>query len=641
MRRHLARRPTGKQEQRRLSVGAEPRADGTHFRVWAPSSSSVAVVLSEPGGRPIGLPAPLTPHEDGYFQGLVDGARPGTLYWIALEDGSRFADPASRFQPEGPHGPSEVIDPHVFAWTDAEWRGLEERKPIVYEMHVGTFTPDGTFASASRELAALAKLGVSIVEVLPLAEFPGRFGWGYDGVLGFAPTRLYGRPDDFKRFVNEAHAHGLGVVLDVVYNHFGPDGCYLERFSSTYFTEELTDWGRGVNFDGPGSSGVRDYVLANSRYWIEEFHLDGLRLDATQSIKDSSQPHILAEVAETVRQSARPRRTWIVGENEPQDATLLQPAERGGCGLDALWNDDFHHAAMVALTGRREAYYTDYLGTPQEFIAAAKYGFLYQGQWYRWQHQPRGTVTRRLPASAFVAFLQNHDQVANSQAGLRVHKLSTPSKCRAMTALLLLGPWTPMLFQGQEFQASAPFLYFADHHGDLRQAVREGRREFLAQFPSLAVPAIVDTVPDPGDPDSFARCKLDHAERDAHADVWRLHQELIALRRSDPAFSDADHFEVDGTVLAPQAFALRFSAPGRDDRHDSFADRLLVVNLGIDTLLDVLPDPLLSPYPGRQWRTLWSSEDPSYGGAGTPDLVQPDGWRLPPECALVLAPEQA
>ena len=624
---------------RRLPIGAEPRSEGTHFRVWAPAARSVSVVLADGGALAASGPVGLSRVDNGYFEGLVAEARAGDRYWLELGDGTRVADPASRFQPEGPHGPSEIIDPSRFPWRDREWPGITAPAPIVYEMHVGTFTPEGTFSSAVRELPALASLGISTIEILPVAEFPGRFGWGYDGVLWFAPTHLYGSPDDLRRFVDEAHALGLGVVLDVVYNHFGPDGCHLERFSPTYFQDAVTDWGRAINFDGPDSSGVRQYVTANARYWIEEFHFDGLRLDATQSIEDESRPHIIGEIAAAVREAARGRRTWIVGENEPQWAMLLHPPERGGCGIDALWNDDLHHTAMVALTGRREAYYTDYLGSPQEFISAAKYGFLYQGQWYRWQHQPRGTETRDLPASSFVAFLQNHDQVANSQAGLRIHRLSMPAKCRAMTALLLLGPWLPMLFQGQEFQASAPFVFFADHKGALGQAVREGRRRFLSQFPSLAAPAVVDTVPDPSDLDSFMRCKLDHSERERHGHAWRLHQELIALRRSDPAFFDRDRFHVDGTVLTPQAFALRFSGIDRGPTHDPLADRLLVVNLGIDTLLDVLPDPLLSPYPGRTWRAIWSSEDPSYGGAGTPDLVQPDGWRLPPECALVLAPE--
>jgi maltooligosyltrehalose trehalohydrolase len=624
---------------RRLPVGAELMAEGAHFRVWAPAARAAAVVLAHASGEPASPPFPLLASHAGYFEGVVREAVPGTRYWITLDGAEHFADPASRFQPDGPHGPSEIVDPMSFVWTDDTWRGIVERTPIVYEMHVGTFTAEGTFASAMGELPSLAALGISIIEVLPLSEFPGRFGWGYDGVLPFAPTRLYGRPDDFRRFVDAAHALGMGVILDVVYNHFGPDGCFMDRFSPSYFAEKGTDWGRGLNFDGPGCEGTREYVTANARYWIEEFHLDGLRLDATQSIHDSREPHIIAEIAAAVRAAAGARRTWIVGENEPQHTMLLRPSAQAGCGIDALWNDDFHHTAMVALTGRREAYYTDYLGSPQEFVAAAKYGFLYQGQWYRWQHQPRGTDGLRLPPSAFVNFLQNHDQVANSQAGLRVHRLSTPSKVRAMTALLLLGPWVPMLFQGQEFQSSAPFVFFADHAGELGRSVREGRRAFLAQFPSLADPAVVETVPDPSDAESFERCKLDHEERERHAQAWRLHQDLIRLRRAEPAFTDEDRFDVDGTVLTPHAFALRFSDVGRAGTRDPFADRLLV-NLGIDTTLDVLPDPLLSPYPARQWRPVWSSEDPSYGGAGTPDLVQPDGWRLPPECALVLAPDR-
>jgi maltooligosyltrehalose trehalohydrolase len=625
---------------RRLPIGAEPSPEGTHFRVWAPAARSVSVVLAD-DREASSNPAQLSAAAGGYFEGLIAGVSAGARYWFQVDDQGRLPDPASRFQPEGPHGPSEIVDPGQFTWGHLDWPGITSRAPIVYEMHVGTFTREGTFPAALEQLPALASLGISIIEILPIAEFPGRFGWGYDGVQTFAPTRLYGRPDDVRRFVDHAHALGLGVILDVVYNHFGPDGCHLERFSPRYFREKATDWGPAINFDGPDSRAVREFVITNARYWIEEFHLDGLRLDATQSIEDESRPHIIGEIAAMVRHAAGGRRTWIVGENEPQHATLLHPVERGGCGIDALWNDDFHHAAMVALTGRREAYYTDYLGSPQEFIAAAKYGFLYQGQWYRWQHQPRGTQTRDLPASCFVAFLQNHDQVANSQAGLRIHELSTAAKCRAMTALLLLGPWVPMLFQGQEFQASAPFVFFADHQEALGKAVREGRRQFLSQFPSLAVPAVADTVPDPGDLDSFERCRLDHSERERHEAVWRLHQQLIALRRSDPAFFDRDRFDVDGTVLTPHAFALRFSGIGRGSADELLADRLIVVNLGIDTVLDVLPDPLLSPYPGRTWRTIWSSEDPAYGGAGTPELVQADGWRLPSECALVLAPEWA
>jgi maltooligosyltrehalose trehalohydrolase len=381
---------------------------------------------------------------------------------------------------------------------------------------------------------------------------------------------------------------------------------------------------------------VREFVLANARYWITEFHLDGLRLDATQSIEDRSTPNILAEIVSEVRESAGGRKTFIVGENEPQHSHLIRPQAEGGYGLDALWNDDFHHSAMVALTGRREAYYTDYFGTAPEFVAAASRGFLYQGQWYSWQMQPRGSSTRGLPASAFVAFIQNHDQIANSLAGRRVHELASPGRYRAMTALLLLGPWTPMLFQGQEFAASSPFVYFADHYAELADAVRNGRVEFLAQFPSLAGAAAA-LIPDPGDEATFAQCKLNHAERASHAVASALHRSLIALRRDDPAFHDRRRFDVEAAVLTPEAFVLRFSARADDHDRPTMIDRLLVVNLGVERSLPVAPEPLLSPFPARRWLAIWSSDEPAFGGSGVSELMRMDGWYLPAESATVLA----
>jgi maltooligosyltrehalose trehalohydrolase len=539
-----------------------------------------------------------------------------------------------------------VIDPS-FAWTDHDWLGVSEKRPIVYELHVGTCTSEGTCAAAARVLPDLATLGVSIIEILPVAEFPGRFGWGYDGVLPFAPTRLYGRPDDFRRFVNEAHAFGIGVILDVVYNHLGPDGCPMRAFAPEYFSRTGTEWGDGYNLDGPGSGPVREYVLANARYWIDEFHLDGLRLDATQSIHDTTSPHIIAEIAREARRAAGRRRVWIVGENEPQKATLLGSLPDRADGIDALWNDDFHHSAMVALTGRREAYYTDYMGTPQEFVSAARHGFLYQGQWYSWQRQPRGTAARAFGPSAFVAFLQNHDQIANSLEGKRLDQLTSAGKFRAMTALLLLGPWTPMLFQGQEFAASSRFFYFADHRADLARAVRDGRREFLSQFPSLNGEAVL-RVPDPHDEQTFVRSKVDQGERGGgprevrptradHGVTLALHQSLIALRRTDPAFHDDDRFTVDGAVLGPSTFVLRFGTRDTDVTSLSH-DRLLIVNLGIEQTLPIVPEPLLSPYPSRSWSVIWSSEDPRYGGLGISDTIIEDRWHLPGESALVLEP---
>ncbi|MBY0430339.1 MAG: malto-oligosyltrehalose trehalohydrolase, partial [Rhodospirillales bacterium] len=361
-----------------------------------------------------------------------------------------------------------------------------------------------------RALEGLAGLGITVLELMPAADFPGHFGWGYDGVNLFAPTRLYGRPDDFRAFVDHAHGVGLAVILDVVYNHFGPDGNYLKCFAENYVTDRYkTEWGEAVNFDGPDAGPVRTFFLTNARYWIEEFHLDGLRLDATQCFYDASDEHILSALSQTVRQAAGKRRTLLVAENEPQHPRLVRSVKSGGYGLDMLWNDDLHHSAMVALTGRNEAYYKDHAGKPQEFISAAKYGYLYQGQYYSWQSKRRGLPALDLEPWHFVNYLQNHDQVANSAHGWRAHRLTSPGRWRAMTALLLLLPGTPMLFQGQEFSASAPFLYFADHKPDLGRLVASGRAEFLSQFPSVTDPAVQEHLADPRARATFEASRLD------------------------------------------------------------------------------------------------------------------------------------
>lgn len=627
---------------RRLPIGAEPVGQaGTHFRVWAPDAREVAVALvndidsSRQATRSLVEPVPLLdPDADGYFSGTVAAARPGSRYWLQLPTGERFPDPASRFQPDGPHGPSEVVDP-AFAWRDTEWPGVTRPGSVVYELHVGTFTPDGTFAAATRELPALADLGIAIIELMPIADFPGRFGWGYDGVLLFAPTRLYGRPEDVRAFVDHAHALGLAVIQDVVYNHLGPDGNYLRSFARAYFNDTATEWGDGFNFDGPRSGPVREFFRANARYWISEFHFDGLRLDATHAIRDRSPRHIIADLTDEIRKSAPGRRTWTVAENEAQDASLLLPTSEGGGGLDGLWNDDFHHAAVVALTGFREAYYGDYAGQPQEFISAAKYGFLYQGQRSGWQRKSRGSATAGLSGRRFVTFIQNHDQIANSRTGDRLTALTSPGRSRAMTALLLLGPWTPMLFQGQEFASSSPFLYFADHEGDLAAAIREGRRALLAQFASWKSLTTAD-FPDPADEHTFLMSKLVPQERARHTWAVELHRSLIHLRRQDPAFSEADRFSVDGAVLGRAAFVLRYRS---DVASAHLHDRLLVVNFGAHVRLSAPSEPLLAaPQPSR-WRTIWSSEAPAYGGAGVTDPTTDDGWQVAPESASVLAPE--
>jgi maltooligosyltrehalose trehalohydrolase len=611
--------------RRRLPIGAEPTEDGAHFRVWAPLARSVDVVSA------CDAATSLKPEGNGYFSGVA-AVGVGDRYRYRLDGNALHPDPASRRQPEGPHGPSELVDPGAFRWTDRRWPGVRRAGQVIYEMHVGTFTREGTWAAAAGELPALAALGVTVIEMMPVADFPGRFGWGYDGVSLFAPTRLYGSPDDLRRFVDAAHAAGLGVILDVVYNHLGPDGNCLAAFSGAYFTDRYTnEWGQAINFDGADAGPVREFFAANAAYWIEEFHMDGLRLDATQQMFDASPEHVLAVIARRARAAAGDRAVLLVAENEPQEPRLVRAPAQQGYGFDALWNDDFHHAARVALTGRAEAYYMDYAGQPQELVSAVKHGFLYQGQHYAWQGKRRGAPARGVPAAAFVTYLENHDQVANAAVGARLHTLTSPGRWRAMTALLLLGPATPMLFQGQEFGASSPFVYFADHRAGLAATVRKGREDFLAQFPSLASPDAGGCVPDPGERATFERCKLDQGERARHAAAYALHEDLLALRRTDPVFRAQGAHGIDGAVLGPEALVLRFFGEAGDDR-------LLVVNLGRDLPLAIAPEPLLAPPEDARWVLAWSSADARYGGGGTAVFDADGPWRLQGHTAVVLRP---
>jgi maltooligosyltrehalose trehalohydrolase len=618
---------------RRYPIGSELiGANETHFRVWAPKAQRIDVVLEDSAEKNANRTFhPLACEDGGYFSGVARAAA-GSLYRFRVNNAVHFhPDPASRFQPHGPHGPSQVVDPTQFQWTDSDWPGVKLKGQIIYEIHSGTFTPEGTWRCAAEQLAELKRIGISVIEVMPIADFPGKFGWGYDGVDLFAPTRLYGTADDLRYFVNRAHAVGLAVILDIVYNHFGPDGNYLGVYSDDYLRRgNANDWGDSINFDGPNSAPVREFFITNGRYWIEEFHFDGFRFDATESILDRSEEHILGAIGRAARSAADERSIILVAENERQEEKLIRPRSEGGDDLDGVWNDDLHHSAFVALTGRREAYYTDYLGAPQEFVSAAKYGYLFQGQPYSWQQAPRGTQVLGALPEAFVAFVENHDQVSNTLAGQRVRFETSPGRYRAMTTLLLLGPWTPLLFQGQEFGASTPFLYFSDVGDDqLRDAVRKGRFEFLSQFPSLASPETQKQLPMPSDPDSFTRCKLDFSERKKNKQLYDLHVDLMRLRREDSRLREQRIRGVDGAVLGPRSFVLRYFSEGNDDR-------LLLVNFGEAQLLEPMPEPLLAPPVGFEWATLWSSESERYGGPGAVALPTQDSWTLPAEAAVVL-----
>jgi maltooligosyltrehalose trehalohydrolase len=596
---------------RRYPIGAELAEGGVHFRVWAPAARRLAVVLED--RREVAL----EPERGGYFAGYVAGIGAGTHYRFRLDDRPDLhADPASRFQPDGPFGPSQVIDPADAAWTDSTWHGVAEpAQQVIYELHVGTFTLAGTWAAAAEHLPFLADLGITTLEMMPVNDYAGRRGWGYDGVNLFAPCRNYGTPAELRAFIDRAHALGLAVLLDVVYNHFGPAGNPHFVYAPQFRAKNANEWGDALDYAVPG---VRELFLTNAAYWIDEFHFDGLRIDATQAILDDHDPHILADIVKRARAAAGTRRIFIVGENEPQDTDVITRH-----GLDAVWNDDFHHSARVALTGSTDGYFHDYRGTPQELVSAIKHGYLYQGQLYAWQRNTRGTPTRGLPAGAFVHFLANHDQVANLGVGDQLTTLACPARLRALTALLLLGPQIPMLFQGQETGTRTPWRFFCDHDPELNKRVREGRAGFLHQFARLATPEARAALPDPTAAATFEACILDPAERTPDNPWVRLHRDLIALRK---AVSSRD---LDGAVLGPETFCIRWWNP----------DHLLLVNLGRTFREAVLPEPLLAPPRATGWKLAWSSEHPDYGGLGTPVPFSATRLAIPAYSAVLCVPD--
>ena len=600
-----------------MTLGAQVESEGVRFRVWAPKRARVDVVLEDEG-----LSFPLLKDEAGYFSGLVPIATVGMQYRYRLDNGDAYPDPCSRYQPQGPHGPSLIVDPSTYEWRTPSWDGVRMPGQVIYELHVGTFTPEGTLDAAIGQLDELKECGITLIELMPLAEFPGRWNWGYDGVDLFAPAHVYGDQHALKRFVDAAHARGLGVILDVVYNHFGPDGNYLSVYSDQYVTDRHpNEWGQAINYDGPGSAGVRDFVVQNACYWIAEFRLDGLRLDAVHAIYDDSPLHVLVEVSQQTRAAAGERSIVLIAECESQLIKTVRPIDQGGWGLDGVWSDDFHHVCRVAITGRSEAYYSDYRGTAQELLSVIKRGFVYQGQRYHWQKKPRGTAVKDEAAHAFVFYLQNHDQVANHLHGDRIHALASPARYRALVALMLLAPETPLLFMGQEFAASSPFLFFADHHSDLAAKVYEGRRKFLSEFPEYATPEAQNAVPDPADESTFTQSRLDLSERRRHAAIYRLHKDLLKLRREDRVLARQDRAILDGAVLGPQALVLRYCSPTDDDR-------LLVVNLGADLNFVPAPEPLLAPVAEGAWTLQWSSNHPDYGGPGILNPLTEAGWRI-------------
>jgi maltooligosyltrehalose trehalohydrolase len=540
-----------------MDMGAAVEQTGVRFRVWAPAASSVEVDL---GDRCL----PLARTSDGTWANVVPRLRPGARYRFRLNGAASYPDPYSRYQPEGPHGPSEVVDPRAFAWHDAAWRGLRMPGQCIYQLHIGTFTPDGTFTAAIDQLPRLKDLGVTAIEPLPVAEFPGTRNWGYDGVDLFAPSHVYGGPIGLKRLVDAAHQHGLGVILDVVYNHFGPDGNYLRAYSADYFTDRYqTPWGEAINYDGPNSTWVRKLVLDNARYWLSEYHIDGLRLDATHAVFDRSPKHILAELSE-----ALDGRGLLIAETHENDVRYLRPVVEGGFGMAAVWADDFHHALRRYLLGDHEGYYASFVGTLEEVARCIQQGWLFEGQVMPRTGKPRGTPARDRPAWQFVYVLQNHDQVGNRPFGDRLHHKLDRDRYKAASMLLLFLPQTPLVFMGQEFAASSPFQYFTDHTPELGKLVTAGRRKEFAAFSSFT-----EQVPDPQDEATFVRSKLPLDEAADHTgDVQRLYADLMRLRRDDPVLAKQDRWSMTAEAVALDVLVVR--------RWLGVAQRMLIANFG-------------------------------------------------------------
>jgi maltooligosyltrehalose trehalohydrolase len=599
-------------------LGANPLPNGgTMFRVWAPRASLVEVELYGANGA---KHIPLEPRAGGYYVGAAERAGPGDRYRYRLDRGQAYPDPASRFQPEGVHGPSEIVDPRAFVWTDQGWEGLDRRQLSIYELHVGTFSPRGTFDGLIPELPELASLGLTAIELMPVAEFPGRWNWGYDGVDLFAPASVYGGPEALRRLVDAAHRVGLGVLLDVVYNHLGPDGNYLRQFSTDYFTDRhQTPWGEAVNYDGPNSGPVRAFVLENVSRWLDEFHLDGLRLDATHAIVDQSPRHLLAEIAEVAHR--RPRPALVIAEDHRNLVRLIdRPPD--GYGLDGVWADDFHHVLRTFLTGEFEGYFADYSGRLADLAATIEGGFLFQGQARQAKRVARGTPVTSQPSSAFVFCTENHDQVGNRALGERLAHLTDPARYALATALLLCSPETVLLFQGQEFAASTPFLYFTDHHLELGRLVTAGRRREFAHFSAFSDPARRERIPDPQVEATFARSRLDLGERAKQAEIYATYRRLLRLRRDDPVLSHPDRLATRATAVGQDALALH--------RWAGSEHRLLLVNFGPAEVRVPMAVAASGPPPGAAWRLLWESGQRSTALDGA-------RWNLPSRSGCLLA----
>ena len=597
----------------RPSLGAVPDSSGTTFRVWAPAASVVSIDLED--GAVAGRHA-MCREDDGYFTTVVPGVAAGTRYRYRLDGGEPLPDPASRFQPDGVHGASMVVDPAAAGWNDQEWHGVPLEDFVIYELHVGTFTEDGTFAAAADRLEAIRDLGVTALEIMPVADFPGRRNWGYDGVALFAPARCYGAPDDLRRLIDRAHTLGLAVLLDVVYNHFGPDGAYLTQFSPHYLTHRhRSPWGAGINLDGEQSRQVRAFFIENALHWVHEYHVDGLRLDATHALRDVGPIHFLAELASRLHTTGTARRIHIIAEDDRNFARIVLPPTESGWGLDALWSDDFHHQMRRALAGDADGYFADYSGSTVDIAATIRRGWFYTGQFSKHLQAPRGSAPVGVPSRRCIVSLQNHDQIGNRAFGDRLNHRIDPAAYRAASVLLLLLPQTPLLFMGQEWAASTPFMYFTDHHRALGRLVTEGRRREFRSFTGFARQDSRSTIPDPQADETFAASRLRWDERNTgdHAGTLRLYSTVLALRATLSGDSSADA----GTAVSLDSDTLALTRALREG-----GSLVVLVRLRGAGEVDL---SRLRPTADATFATVLTSEDDAFVPGGRPPAVNLSG----------------
>jgi malto-oligosyltrehalose trehalohydrolase len=570
----------------RVPAGGEIEPDGgVRFRVWAPAVKTLALSI-EGSDETI----PFLGKPGGWHELVTAQAKAGTLYRLRLPDGTLVPDPASRFQPQDVHGPSEVIDPSAYQWKDSAWRGRPWSDAVLYELHVGAFTQEGTFLAAIEKLDHLVQLGVTAIEIMPVADFPGKRNWGYDGVLLYAPDSSYGRPEDFKAFIEAAHLRGLMVILDVVYNHFGPDGNFIPLYAPQIFTDHhKTPWGDAVNYDSEGSEVVREFIIHNALYWIEEFNLDGLRLDAVHTIKDDSPRHLLDELAERVRAATFPRPVHLLLENEDNQAFRLSRDERGEpTSFTAQWNDDMHHVLHTAATLESNSYYGDYKDDTDKLGRALAEGFAFQGEVMQARNASRGEPSAHLPPGAFVAFMQNHDQIGNRAFGERINAIASPEAVHAIAAVYLLLPQTPMLFMGEEWGSSQRFPFFCDFDGELGELVRKGRREEFANFPEFQNPEQRERIPDPLADETFQSAKLDwgQSKEEVHTEWLEWYRRILQVRKTSviPHVREMEGYAGFFEVIGAGAVVVRFW------NADSSRQLVLAANLS-DESKDGFPCP--------------------------------------------------